>query len=106
MARQRQIPRDLRSLWKRAGERAGDGAGALFARLDAQDARNALAAQERQGDQDDQGIQDVQERQYAVARAQGAAALERLATRIRAGFWNAEIAEIARQAELAERASS
>jgi hypothetical protein len=95
MARQRQISRDLRSLWKRAGERAGDGAGALFAQLDAQDARNELDAH---GQQDHQGHQQIQER------VRGAAALVRLAERIRAGQWNDEIAEIVRRAELAERA--
>jgi hypothetical protein len=98
MARQRQIPRDLRSLWKRAGERAGDGAGALFAQLDAQDARASIDAQGQQVPQD---YHQIQER---AARAGGAAALVRLAERIRAGHWNDEIAEIVRRAELAERA--
>lgn len=98
MARQRQISRDLRSLWKRAGERAGDGAGALFAQLDAQDARAALDVYAQQDYQDHQEIQE------RAARAQGAVALERLAERIRAGHWNEEIAEIVRRAELAERA--
>jgi hypothetical protein len=78
----RKVPQ---SLWERAGERAGNGAGALFARLDAQDAQDA------------QDALDALE-QTAVAadqtRAQAALTLERLAAQIRAGAWSAEIAAL------------
>jgi hypothetical protein len=90
MARQRQIPRDLRSLWKRAGERAGDGAGALFARLDAQDAQDSRNAQDTR--EAAPAMRDTQERERA------AAALDRLAARVRAGAWSAEIASLAARA--------
>ena len=72
----RKVPR---SLWEQAGARAGDGAGALFARLDAQDAQDAQEA-----------------RALAMGQTQDEAArtLERLAAEIRAGAWSAEIAAL------------
>ncbi len=85
----RKVPR---SLWERAGARAGDGAGALFASLDAQDAQATAA-----------GAAPLAEAapQPDPAREQGARALERLAARIRAGAWSAEIAAlVARVASL------
>lgn len=91
MARQRQGQSGARSLWARAGERAGDGAGALFARLDAQD---ALDAQELTQAHTAQDLQTLQ------AREQAAATLERLAARIRSGAWSADIAALAARAEL------
>ncbi len=90
MARQRQGQSNSRSLWARAGERTGDGAGALFARLDAQDALEAQTAERPQMDQD---LRDGQ------ARERAAAALERLAASIRAGAWSDEIAALAARAE-------
>lgn len=96
MARHRQEHlggRGPRSLWERAGARAGDGAGALFARLDAQDALEAQGASGAQSVQvsrpDPQGAQAAQPREAA------AAALDRLAARIRAGAWSDEIAALA-----------
>jgi hypothetical protein len=79
----RKVPQ---SLWERAGERAGDGAGALFARLDAQDAQDALDAQEQTAVAADQT--------RGQARTQAALTLERLAGQIRAGAWSAEIAAL------------
>ena len=73
----RKVPR---SLWERAGAQAGDGAGALFASLDAQDAAEAAEALQAAG--------------TSQAHEQGALALERLATAIRSGAWNAEIAAL------------
>ena len=70
----RKVPR---SLWEQAGARVGDGAGALFARLDAQDTHDAQAATESQSRED------------------AALALERLAAEIRAGIWSAEHAALA-----------
>lgn len=102
MARYRQGPRGaraLRSLWARAGERAGNGAGALFARLDAQDARDAAESQAAIG-----APQDFRpELQVAQAREQAAATLERLAARIRLGAWNADLAALTERAARLER---
>ncbi len=84
MARQRQGRSGPRSLWARAGERAGDGAGALFARLDAQDTSQAQLAQD---------LLDGQSRERA------AATLERLAAHVRAGAWSDEIAALVARAE-------
>jgi hypothetical protein len=69
-----------RSLFRQAGEHAGNGAGALFARLDALD--GGVAA-----------------RQEAAA-----ALLARLAEHLRAGAWSAELAALIAQAEAVERA--
>lgn len=77
-----------RSLWERAGARAGNGAGALFARLDAQDAQDAQRAATPDAHQ-------------AQAREQGARTLERLAAAMRAGAWNAELAALVARAESA-----
>ena len=63
-------------MWGRAEQQAGDGAGALFARLDAPGAR----------------------REEAIG------VLERLAARLRAGAWNAELAHLLEQAAEVERA--
>ena len=82
----RKVPQ---SLWERAGERAGNGAGALFARLDAQDAQDALDAQAQTAVAADQ------------TRAQAALTLERLAAQIRAGAWSAEIAALVMAARTA-----
>lgn len=76
------------SMWERAGARAGDGAGALFASLDAQDAQeaqNPLAA-----------TMAHQRAAAAVNQAheQGAQALEQVAAQIRAGAWNSAIAAL------------
>lgn len=76
----RKVPR---SLWERAGARVGDGAGALFARLDAQDAQDA---------------QDVRTEAAGQTREHAALALERLAAEVRAGAWSAEIAALATSA--------
>jgi hypothetical protein len=86
MARQRQGQGASRSLWERAGARAGDGAGALFARLDAQDAIDARDTRETRA------AQDLQ------ARERVAATFERLAARIRAGEWSDELAALAAHA--------
>ena len=86
MARQRQGQGASRSLWERAGARAGDGAGALFARLDAQDARDAKDARDTR---ETRAAQDLQ------ARERAAATFERLAARIRAGEWSDELAALA-----------
>ena len=72
----RKIPR---SLWERAGASVGDGAGALFARLDAQDAQDALAANQTHED--------------------AALALERLAAEVRTGAWSPEIEALASRAQ-------
>jgi hypothetical protein len=77
------------SLWERAGERAGDGAGALFARLDAQDAQDA---QDALNAQEQTAVAADQTRDQA--RTQAALTLERLAAQIRAGAWSAEIAAL------------
>jgi hypothetical protein len=69
-----------RSLFRRAGAHTGNGAGALFARLDALD--------------------DGATAQREVA----AALLARLAERVRAGAWSAELAALVAQAEAVERA--
>lgn len=81
-----------RSLWERAGAQAGDGAGALFARLDAQ------AAQDAQ-DTDDTAVAQPEAPLARVAalrpaHEQGAQALERVAAEIRAGVWNAAVAAL------------
>lgn len=86
MARQRQGQGASRSLWERAGARAGDGAGALFARLDAQDALDAQETREASAAQDSQ------------ARERAAATLERLAALVRAGEWSDEIATLVARA--------
>jgi hypothetical protein len=80
------------SLWERAGARAGDGAGALFASLDAQDAQDALSA--GAAPLDGASRQASQSAQSAQAREQGALALERVAAQIRAGAWSAAIAAL------------
>ena len=98
MARQRQGQSGSRSLWARAGERAGDGAGALFARLDAQDALDALDARDALDAQDSQGVGEPQTSQGFQAREQAAVTLERLAARIRAGAWSEEIAALIERA--------
>ncbi len=90
MARQRQGQSGSRSLWARAGERAGDGAGALFARLDAQD---ALDSQDMEQAQTTQDLPDNQSLERA------AATLERLAEQVRAGVWSEEIAALVARAE-------
>ncbi|HEX8997850.1 MAG TPA: hypothetical protein VF812_17610 [Ktedonobacterales bacterium] len=69
-----------RSLWERAGAQAGNGAGALFARLDAQ---SALP---------DESVAHVSA--VSEARAQGALTLERVAAEIRAGAWNTALAAL------------
>lgn len=104
MAPYRQGPRGrrgaLRSLWARAGERAGDGAGALFARLDAKDAQDA------QGIEGIQSIQGAPAPQAAASAEQAraaAATFERLAARIRAGAWSGELAALAARAARLER---
>jgi hypothetical protein len=74
------------SLWERAGARAGNGAGALFASLDAQDAQEQAGAA---------GASPTQPREQA------ALTLERLAAQIRAGAWSAEIAALVAAASAA-----
>jgi hypothetical protein len=102
MAPYRQGPRGrrgaLRSLWARAGERAGDGAGALFARLDAKDAQDAQGIQGIQGAPVTQAAASVEQ-----TRAEAAATFERLAARIRAGAWSSELAALAARAARLER---
>lgn len=73
------------SLWERAGARAGNGAGALFARLDAQDALDAqeAALAARSGPDHEQA----------------ARTLERLAMRVRAGEWSAEVSALVAAAD-------
>ncbi len=85
----RKVPR---SLWEQAGARAGDGAGALFARLDAQDAQDAQDAPTLETP----AVRAPSAQRMAVseAREQGAQALERAAAAIRAGAWNAALAEL------------
>lgn len=83
------------SMWERAGERAGDGAGALFARLDAQDAQDALDTQELAR------INATKARETHEAEAE---TLERLAAHIRAGGWTPAIAAlVANAASLLDR---
>jgi hypothetical protein len=97
MARQRQGQGAPRSLWERAGARAGDGAGALFARLDAQDAQDALDTRETRETREASAAQVTQ------ARERAAATLERLAARVRAGEWSDELAAlVARAARLSD----
>lgn len=85
----RQAPQ---SMWERAGARAGDGAGALFASLDAQDAQEAqnplasMAAHQRAAAAVNQ------------AHEQGAQALEQVAALIRAGAWSSAIASLVAEA--------
>lgn len=85
------------SMWERAGAQAGDGAGALFARLDAQDAQDTHNPQDIHGPQD---TRDGQTPPTARASAPGhpreraAHSLERLAELIRAGVWSAELAAL------------
>jgi hypothetical protein len=80
------------SMWERAGARAGDGAGALFASLDAQDAQdtqNPIAAT------------TAHMRAAAAvnqAHERGAQALEWVAAQIRAGAWNSAIAALVAEA--------
>lgn len=95
MPRHRQGPNTPRSLWERAGARAGDGAGALFASLDAQD---ALDAQGAPAAQDDQAAAAVAPDRDIQARQRAASVLERLAARIRAGAWNDDIAALSARA--------
>ncbi len=79
-------------MWERAGARAGDGAGALFASLDAQDAQdtqNPIAAT------------TAHMRAAAAvnqAHERGAQALEWVAAQIRAGAWNSAIAALVAEA--------
>ena len=104
MARQRQGQNGSRSLWARAGERAGDGAGALFASLDAQDALDALDPQDAPAAPAAQDAGETRAAQGLQAREQGAATLDRLAARIRAGAWSEEIAALVERAgRLSER---
>ena len=81
------------SLWERAGARAGDGAGALFASLDAQDALDG------QSMQDGQTAQTTRATTRGHAREQAALSLERLAAVIRAGVWSAELAALVAAAD-------
>jgi hypothetical protein len=74
------------SLWERAGARAGNGAGALFASLDAQDAQEQAGAA---------GAGPTQPREQA------ALTLEHLAAQIRAGAWSVEIAALVAAASAA-----
>lgn len=67
---------ERRSLLEQAGVRAGEGARLLFAKLDAEGARNE----------------------------RGAATLERLAARVRAGAWSRELATLIARAEELELA--
>lgn len=81
------------SLWERAGARAGDGAGALFASLDAQDALDG------QDMRDGQTTQTTHSTTRVHAREQAARSLERLAALIRAGAWNAALAALVAAAD-------
>lgn len=76
MTRGRRREGERRSLLERAGAQAGEGASLLFAKLDAESARNE----------------------------RGAATLERLAARLRAGAWSRELASLVARAEELERA--
>lgn len=76
MTRGRRRDGERRSLLEQAGARAGEGASLLFAKLDAESARNE----------------------------RGAATLERLAARVRAGAWSRELAALVGQADELERA--
>ena len=78
MARGRRREGERRSLMEQAGARAGEGASLLFARLDAESARNE----------------------------RGAATLERLAALVRAGAWSRELAALIARAEELERATT
>lgn len=75
MARGQRKAGERRSLLERAGARAGEGASLLFAKLDAESKHNE----------------------------RGAAALERVAARIRAGAWSRELAALVARAEELER---
>ena len=81
------------SLWERAGARAGDGAGALFASLDAQDALDG------QDMRDGQTAQTTRVTTRGHTREQAALSLERLAAAIRAGVWSAELAALVAAAD-------
>ena len=85
--------KSAQSLWERAGARAGDGAGALFASLDAQ---NALDGQDMR---DEQTSQTAHATARVHAHEQAAQSLERLAALIRAGVWNAALAELVAAAD-------
>lgn len=76
MARGQRKAGERRSLLERAGARVGEGASLLFAKLDAEGGRNE----------------------------RGAATLERVAARIRAGAWSQELAALVARAEELERA--
>jgi len=76
----------------RATAQAGDGAGALFARLDAADAADAAEAAEASGAPPD------------WRRAEAERLLNRWATRIHAGEWNDAVAELVSLAQSLERA--
>ena len=78
MTRGRRKDGERRSLIEQAVARAGEGASLLFARLDAESARNE----------------------------RGAAVLERLAARLRAGAWTPELAALTARAEELERTLS
>jgi hypothetical protein len=93
MPRHRQGHSASRSLWERAGARAGDGAGALFASLDAQDALDALPISPIAGDASPNPA-SVPSTRDIQARERAATILERLAARIRAGAWNDGIAAL------------
>lgn len=71
MARGRHGDGERRSLLEQAGARAGEGARLLFAKLDAESARNE----------------------------RGAETLERLAAHVRAGAWSRELAALVARAE-------
>lgn len=81
------------SMWERAGAQAGDGAGALFASLDAQDTLDTHDLRE--------GPTPQTARVGAAGhpREQAARSLERLAEAIRAGVWSAELAALVAAAD-------
>ncbi|MDE3229625.1 MAG: hypothetical protein KGO05_07070 [Chloroflexota bacterium] len=79
------------SMWERAGAQAGDGAGALFARLDAQDAQDTHGPQDTR---DGQTPPTARASAPGHPRERAAHSLERLAELIRAGVWSAELAAL------------
>ncbi|HEX8732518.1 MAG TPA: hypothetical protein VF725_10730 [Ktedonobacterales bacterium] len=81
------------SMWERAGAQAGDGAGALFASLDAQDGLDTHDVR------DGQIPQPVRTSTPGHPRERAALSLERLAELIRAGVWSAELAELVAAAD-------
>lgn len=87
------------SMWERAGAQAGDGAGALFASLDAQDAQDAHDPQDAQPSQPTQATQSTRTSAAPHPREQAARSLERLAEIIRAGVWSAELAALVAAAD-------